>query len=324
MASITDNGDIYISYVGGADNLFVALDKDGNIKAGWPRSAVRNNVASRLTLNNKEELLIAYLGELRNLSTSTLEVISFSQFEKQMSSRLALDLNSQVYAGVQQTQNASSGLLSFIPPASGNSTTSLWFYATPKDIDLAPIIDNNQNVVKNKTAFTLLELVVYSVLFSVLTLLIAGFCSFIFISLRQYNHRVTMTTKNMLALDALRRDVMSACFEPAQWDAQRCVFVKEYLDRRGHAQKQCVGWDCVRLSNDTPALRRSVGEYDFKNHQWLRRVSHTVGCWLHDLSMHLEVDKKTAAVQRVHITYRDQSANALATDVVALRNRVLP
>ncbi len=177
---------------------------------------------------------------------------------------------------------------------------------------------------KHNAAFTLLELVVYGALFSVLTLLVAGFCSFIFISVRQHHHRATMTTKNMLALDALRRDVMSACCEPAHWDAKQCVFVKEYIDRQGHTQKQCVGWDCVTLSNNTPALRRSVGEYDFKNHQWLRRTSHTVGCWLHDLTMQLEVDKKSAAVLRVHSVYRDQSSNTLATDVVALRNRVLP
>src|SRR3990172_3540207 len=132
---------------------------------------------------------------------------------------------------------------------------------------------------KHNAAFTLLELVVYCALFSVLTLLVASFCSFIFISLRQTNNRAGMATKNVLALDALRRDVMSACFEKAYWDEQNCVFVKAYIDRQGALKRQCVGWDCVVLANDIPALRRSVGAYDFNNHRWLKRISHPIVCW---------------------------------------------
>jgi hypothetical protein len=130
---------------------------------------------------------------------------------------------------------------------------------------------------KNK-GFSLIECTIYLALFSFISILFLGVASraqlkFMSVSLAQENlHRET------LAVDLLRRDLMSAgqCF--SDWDLQpsvlkqsvfkQMVVKKLTLSIKNLPQNVAVSWF---IGNQ--GLMRAQGEYDFVKHEWIQKTS---------------------------------------------------
>ncbi len=115
-------------------------------------------------------------------------------------------------------------------------------------------------------AFTLVELLVYTVLFSLLMIGMIGFFQTIYASLRGKNNVVIDQLHNALALDMIKRDCMSASFDPVDWDVERGVFKKYTLTASGSPTSSSIGWQMRK-----GRLCRIEGVYDGINHRWAKR-----------------------------------------------------
>lgn len=135
----------------------------------------------------------------------------------------------------------------------------------------------------NNKGFSLIECTIYLALFSFISVLFLGVASraqlkFMNVSFEQENlHRQT------IALDLLRRDLMSASQYSADWDLrqydsqnyvtkqtvwQQSVFKKLTLNSKNSPQTVDVSWF---IGNQ--GLMRAQGEYDFVKHEWINRTS---------------------------------------------------
>lgn len=173
-------------------------------------------------------------------------------------------------------------------------------------------------------AFTLIELLVYTALFSFFTIIVAGFGHIVFTIIKQQSVMTARALHNAVALDLLRRDVMSASMEKSAWDSSAFVFKKESVDTQGALSVVCVGWECTLLKNVQAGVRRSEGVYDFVQRRWKSRTVSLLGCALSDLQLSLELSRDRQRVARAVVRYGDDSARGIrTTEVVKLRNRVL-
>jgi hypothetical protein len=173
-------------------------------------------------------------------------------------------------------------------------------------------------------AFTLLELLVYTALFSFFTLLVAGFCQFVFMTMHQQGGVAERTLKNAVVLDMLFKDVMSASMNVQAWDAERGVFKKELLDDNGKQVTVCVGYEVSVIKDTQKSVRRRAGDYDFDKRIWKKCISSQIGCALSSLHVQLVLSNDQRSVVRAIVDYDDEAESMQHKKmVVALRNRVL-
>jgi len=174
---------------------------------------------------------------------------------------------------------------------------------------------------KKKRAFTLVELLVYLFLFSVLALTVFRSARSLhddFICSEDPNERIV---RLLLPIDIFERDVMTARCQQESWDEENMVFVKEGQDRQGGLQATCVGW---QVSDNK--LWRLEGDYDFIHSRWNKKVVRMVYEGIFSCCWHLDKDHKTRTVQAVRVTYtlsESESNNKerkLVSLLVRLRN----
>ena len=128
------------------------------------------------------------------------------------------------------------------------------------------------------SAFTLIELMVYTALVSVFALAVGGFCSTIYSALRSMCCPVMRDIEAELVLDTIAHDVMSASSDEAQWDTHNFVMTCQRLDTAYAPTRVCVGWDMTTLANGHPAARRSEGAYNFRTGEWIKWSVSIIGC----------------------------------------------
>lgn len=130
----------------------------------------------------------------------------------------------------------------------------------------------------DRSAFTLIELMVYTALVSIFALAVGGFCSTIYSSLRLTRCPVMRELETELVLDTIAHDVMSASFDAAEWDEHNFVMTCLRLDTAYVPTRVCVGWDMTTLANGQSAVRRSEGVYNFRTSEWTKRSVSIIGC----------------------------------------------
>ncbi len=172
----------------------------------------------------------------------------------------------------------------------------------------------------NKQAFTLIELMVYVVLFSVVAMMVFGFCSLVYTTLSTNGKRTNIVLMQTLMLDAVRRDVMSASMMPQRWDVRAGVFEQETLDARGVMSRVNVGWDVVKKSSQF-LMRRTQGVYDFTAHRWTKKNVSLMPTTLRDLRFGTAPSADGTRVVQVLLEYAD--ADGSNREAVVVRNRVL-
>lgn len=172
----------------------------------------------------------------------------------------------------------------------------------------------------NKTAFTLIELLVYTVLFSFFSLVAFGFCNVVYSFLSLSCSQSSRATKTALALDMIRKDLMSACPDQALWDQQKCIFCLERLDTFGNAMTTSVGWEVI-TNNKKGELRRSEGVYSFSEKRWVKRSTSNFGSGITALQVKLTPPSNESRITRVLVTH--QSDGSECDEIIVLRNRVV-
>ncbi len=125
---------------------------------------------------------------------------------------------------------------------------------------------------KNK-GFSLIECTIYLALFSFISILFLGVASraqlkFMSISVEQENFY-----RQVLAVDLLRRDLMSAGQYFSDWDLQpsvlkQSVFKKLTLSDKNSPESVAVSWF---IGNQ--GLMRAQGQYNFIKHEWIHKTS---------------------------------------------------
>jgi type II secretory pathway component PulJ len=134
------------------------------------------------------------------------------------------------------------------------------------------------------TGFTMLELVVYVSLFSVLSLLIFNVLNQAQINVFLHAKHNEKTIRDVLVCDLLRRDLMCADAQCSYWDEDNFVFKKQGVS---------IGWVCEKTG-----VFRLCGDYDFKNKTWQKNKKRLVKSrvnWKMDaykLALHLHDDKQ--------------------------------
>jgi hypothetical protein len=155
-----------------------------------------------------------------------------------------------------------------------------------------------------QAAFTLIELMMYTVLVSIVALALGGFCSTIYLSLRNMHGPVMRELEAELVIDTIVHDVMSASFEGAWWDERNFVMTCQRLDSACVPTRVCVGWDMTMLANGNAAVRRSEGVYNFRTNEWTKRSVSIIGCPFKKLGVTLAMNNEHCVTQ-VRIRYGD-------------------
>lgn len=177
------------------------------------------------------------------------------------------------------------------------------------------------NKTAGRAAFTLIELLVYTVLFSFFSLVAFGFCNGVYLFLSTSCSQSARAVKNSLALDMIRRDLMSASKDPVLWDEVKCVFCFQQIDVAGNAVTSCVGWEACMNKRKKIELRRSEGVYNFSGKKWESRSTSNFASGITALRVTLIPPSDQAGVARVRIIYVSQGKEF--EEIIVLRNRVV-
>jgi len=179
-----------------------------------------------------------------------------------------------------------------------------------------------------RPAFTLIEVLVYGALLSIFAVLMFGFVG----SMRQQIEQVRMVGAHelttALALDLMRRDLVSADMQRSIWDPAAGVSTKSVLDEKGRVTQLSVGWQCVKNG-----IKRYEGNYDFTQRKWLKRATSFYGCSLSDMKFELRLSHDRQYVEQVVIIYSTPKITLMPVsspqslivfqENIRLRNRVL-
>ncbi len=122
-------------------------------------------------------------------------------------------------------------------------------------------------------AFTLMELLVYMVLFAGVAVVMMSSCSII----RDWSSRAIKQQHSALAqalgLDVIMRDIASASCKVTNWSIGKGVFRKEFLNDKQQLVQYDVGYSCTR-----GVLMREQGFFDYTKDQWRQRRVAPVPC----------------------------------------------
>lgn len=164
-----------------------------------------------------------------------------------------------------------------------------------------------------KKAFTLIELMIYVVLFSFVSLLIFGFlryCNTVLVQTTKRNEQIIRTS---LVYDILKRDLLCASCNAIDWDMDNMVFKKTGQARDGKAVYACVGWQFRK-----DGVFRIQGEYDFIQKKWKKRKSSRAGFAAMPLVLEPVLAKNGKTVEAVTVKQGEK-----VELMITLRNRVL-
>jgi hypothetical protein len=178
-------------------------------------------------------------------------------------------------------------------------------------------------MIKQASAFTLLELLVYATLVSLLALGVGGFCSTIYSSLIKLQRPACATVETATILDVIARDLMSSSPSPASWDTKNFVMTCEYLDAAYAPVRVQVGWETTVLANGRSGVRRSEGVYNFHTRRWTKRGISIMGCALSTLRLELFLGRDRRMIKRARIRYETHDGQVCYHHPVKLRSRML-
>jgi hypothetical protein len=176
---------------------------------------------------------------------------------------------------------------------------------------------------KQVSAFTLLELLVYATLVSMLALGVGGFCATIYSALIKLQRPACATLETAIVLDVMARDLMSASPSPALWDAKNFVMTCERLDAAYAPVRAQVGWEITVLANGKSGVRRSEGVYNFHTRRWTKRGISIMGCALTALRFELFLSRDQRTIKRARIRYETRDGHVCYHHTVKLRSRML-
>jgi|GEM_PF-3084853 len=163
-------------------------------------------------------------------------------------------------------------------------------------------------------SFTLVELLLYTAMFAFFALLLFGFYSDVYkriTLIKQANSKIVRVT---VALDLLRRDLMSASVDLQDWDFKNLVFKKNFLDKNGYPALTFVAWGI-----DNKGLWRRDGNYNLSSQSWLKSNVAFLGNEIKTLNVYLETDVNRKIRAKVRYSVDGKVERCF---FVLLRNRI--
>jgi len=173
-------------------------------------------------------------------------------------------------------------------------------------------------------SFSLIELVVYSFCFALLSRAMFGFFSNATQQMSKVEKRNKQEIAAALALDLIRRDCLSASMDAGLWGIDAFVFQKSVIDEKGKIETSCVGWGVSKYG-----VVRLEGVYDFKEKKWHKKTVSYFACPITSLHLSLRISSDKKNVEQVGIHYvftmvSDKKKEEACVVHLMLRNRVIP
>ncbi len=169
------------------------------------------------------------------------------------------------------------------------------------------ITQQRRRSTKQNDGFTLLEVVVYCALFSLLVFSVLRFVNITFRDSYDLHHYYQQKMQHTLALDVLRRDIWHAGYKKQDWDFVQGVMRTYRLTKTKEIRIKDVGW-LVKKNK----LFRQEGEYDFLNHRWKKKSARVVARAFKNFSLQLLYKKNY--IFGVNVVYSTQGIKNVLED----------
>ena len=164
-----------------------------------------------------------------------------------------------------------------------------------------------------KHAFTLIELLMYMGIVSLLTFFVFDYWNIVHKSMIPHIEVPT------IGLEVLRRDLIQASNLSSEWSSgtTELVFKKKRVDHNGAFTTFAVGW---RI--DKKRFVRSNGTYDFYAGRWLERRSAVVGKDARSFTWKYSKSSDGDRIEAIEVTSVFEKSEPVHV-VIRLRNKVL-
>lgn len=167
---------------------------------------------------------------------------------------------------------------------------------------------------KKRGGFTLLELVVYLGLFSVLVSVMGRASVQVIARLASLYAETNKVIREALFIDVVRRDLLSASSSVMEWDTKHFVFRKKRLNNLCEPVITDIGF-VVTTSCGEKKLLRYEGRYDFARSIWCKKITSVVSDCIDSLSLSCD-----PAQRRARVSYRLVCNSVQKSFCVRLRN----
>lgn len=175
--------------------------------------------------------------------------------------------------------------------------------------------------IRQKQAFTLLEILVYLASVSIFVLLSFNCLCILQKKMEILEKSCAAKVRFVLASDLIRRDLMSASMNVEDWDFPLNVFKKCTLDKNRTSISKDICW---RIKPSGRLVRRE-GEYDYLLRLWKEKVDSTVAYNVSDLKIEIKLDQTKHIIKGILFELDcagvTPNKDYVLTEYLSLRNR---
>lgn len=151
----------------------------------------------------------------------------------------------------------------------------------------------------NKAASSLIEVIVYCLLASVVIVVVMGWLTTVGQTIQWQRRQCARLITAHVVVDAMCRDLQAASADPKAWDVARGVFTRQTLDDHAKPMAVAVAW-----AVDGGVVRRYAGDYDFGAHGWRKRTVSVAGYGCQSLVVKPVIDTDNRRVIRAMVMSR--------------------
>ena len=170
---------------------------------------------------------------------------------------------------------------------------------------------------KYEQAFSLIEVLVYLAISTMLFLFVFDFLSKTQSGVEKVNKNAETNVRAILAIDLLRRDFMCAGMRLADWDLKNKVFRKSILLNNSEIETKDICW---HIKNKK--LIRIEGVYNYVLQTWKKKIQSVAAYKAKEFDVEVNIDKTFNVVSSVNLNYKDLEVEKFY-QVIKLRNRFL-
>jgi hypothetical protein len=169
-------------------------------------------------------------------------------------------------------------------------------------------------------AFSLIECMIYLSCTTMLSLFVFGFASSLYKDVSHARSALHAHLYLQLARDVVKRDLLGASGFLQDYDVEKNIFKKYWIDHAGRRQFAWIGYQ-VRPKG----LARFQGIYDPQGGTWKKKSVSSLPAQIRQLDLSCSLDEVTKQVLRVTMTYHveEQGRKRILSDQSLIRNRVV-
>lgn len=169
--------------------------------------------------------------------------------------------------------------------------------------------------------FTLIEFIIYVALFTCVAVIFLGVFSRVQFKLIQNTVQQEILLRQELAIDLLRRDLISSSIFSSDWSELDGVFKKLTLTSKNLPERNDICWFVA-----DQRLMRASGQYDFEKNAWISKSTCVVCKTIRQIKFVLQKGEPPEICTGVWVIYSFIGNNGIKLDkkfFVKFRNRVV-